>query len=77
MSEKSRSDGEGLKAALGSIEKAYGKGAVLRLGEKTDVDSFEVIRSGSLALDEALGIGGYPRGRIVEVFGPSRAARRR
>jgi recombination protein RecA len=70
MSEKSRSGSEGLKAALGSIEKAYGKGAVLCLGEKQSVESFEVIRSGSLALDEALGIGGYPKGRIVEVFGP-------
>jgi recombination protein RecA len=70
MSEKNRSGGEGLKAALGSIEKTYGKGAVLCLGDKPSAEAFDVIRTGSLALDEALGIGGYPRGRIVEVFGP-------
>jgi recombination protein RecA len=70
MSEKNRGEGEGLKVALGNIEKAYGKGTVVCLGDGPSTDSFEVIRSGSLALDEALGVGGYPRGRIVEVFGP-------
>jgi recombination protein RecA len=59
-----------LKAALGAIEKAYGKGAVICLGERSASPVENVIRSGSLALDEALGIGGYPRGRIVEVYGP-------
>jgi recombination protein RecA len=52
-----------------AIEKSFGKGAVVRLGDKP-TEAFEVIRSGSLGLDEALGIGGYPRGRVVEVFGP-------
>ncbi len=70
MSDKNRNGGEGLKTALGNIEKAYGKGAVLCLGDRPSAEAFEVIRTGSLALDEALGIGGYPRGRIVEVFGP-------
>jgi recombination protein RecA len=69
MSEKNRS-GDGLDAALVSIEKTYGKGAVVRLGDRASTEVFDVIRTGSLALDEALGIGGYPRGRIVEVFGP-------
>ena len=70
MSEKNRSEAEGLKAALGNIEKTYGKGAVVCLGDRPSAEAFDVIRTGSLALDEALGIGGYPRGRIVEVFGP-------
>jgi recombination protein RecA len=69
MSDKNRSESSGLETALTSIEKAYGKGAVIRLGDRPS-EVFQVIRSGSLALDEALGIGGYPRGRIVEVFGP-------
>ncbi len=68
MSEKIND--ESLKSAIGSIEKAFGKGAVLWLGDGPITDVGAVIRSGSLALDEALGIGGYPRGRIVEVFGP-------
>jgi len=70
MSDKDSEKKQGLKAALGAIEKAYGKGAVLYLGERGETDVVDVIPSGSLALDEALGIGGYPRGRIVEVFGP-------
>src|SRR3954463_14711566 len=70
MSEKSRIKDDNLKAALGSIEKSFGKGAVLCLGDAATSDAGEVIRSGSLALDEALGVGGYPRGRIVEVYGP-------
>jgi recombination protein RecA len=70
MSEKNRSEAGGLEAAITSIEKTYGKGAVVRLGDRPSTEAFQVIRSGSLALDEALGTGGYPRGRIVEVFGP-------
>src|SRR5260221_13422171 len=70
MSEKNPLKNESLKTALGSIEKAYGKGAVLCLGDRPHTEAFDFIRSGSLALDEALGLGGYPRGRIVEVFGP-------
>src|ERR1041385_486139 len=70
MSDKAKQKNEFLKTALTTIEKAYGKGSVQCLGDKPSVDAFEVIRTGSLALDEALVIGGYPRGRIVEVFGP-------
>ena len=58
-----------LEDAIKSIEKAYGKGAVMRMGEHAHVD-VDVITSGSLLLDQALGVGGFPRGRIVEVYGP-------
>src|SRR6266511_549205 len=59
-----------LDVALTQIEKQYGKGAVMRLGEHPAGQGISVIPTGSLALDIALGIGGIPRGRIVEVFGP-------
>jgi len=58
-----------LDAALKKIEKNYGKGAVMKLGEKID-QQISTIPSGSLALDVALGVGGFPRGRIIEVYGP-------
>jgi recombination protein RecA len=58
-----------LDAALKRIEKNFGKGAVMKLGEKAD-QRISTIPSGSLALDVALGVGGFPRGRIVEVYGP-------
>ncbi len=54
---------------VGDIEKSFGKGSIMRYGEAA-LEPVDVIPTGSLALDEALGIGGYPRGRIVEVFGP-------
>ncbi|AHE98442.1 recombinase RecA [Thioalkalivibrio paradoxus] len=59
-----------LAAALGQIERQFGKGAVMRMGDGTAVRDIEVISTGSLALDVALGIGGLPRGRVVEVYGP-------
>jgi len=58
-----------LETALASIEKQYGKGAVMRLGQASALN-VEVIPTGSLGLDMALGIGGLPRGRIIEVYGP-------
>ncbi|MHC5246947.1 recombinase RecA [Enterococcus sp. LJL120] len=58
-----------LDAALKRIEKNYGKGSIMKLGEKID-QQIATIPSGSLALDVALGVGGYPRGRIIEVYGP-------
>jgi recombination protein RecA len=58
-----------LEAALKKIEKNFGKGAVMRMGEKVDTQ-VSTVPSGSLALDAALGVGGYPRGRIVEIYGP-------
>ena len=59
-----------LDVALQQIEKAHGKGAVMRLGEHRAGQGISVIPTGALALDVALGVGGIPRGRIVEVFGP-------
>lgn len=59
-----------LEMALHQIEKAYGKGSVMRLGEATARMSVEVIPSGALTLDIALGVGGIPRGRVIEVYGP-------
>ena len=58
-----------LQEALKAIEKEYGKGSIMRLGDRADV-SVDAISSGSLALDAALGIGGYPKGRIIEIYGP-------
>jgi recombination protein RecA len=58
-----------LEAALSQIEKAYGKGAVMKLGEM-EAQNIESIPSGSLGLDIALGVGGYPKGRVIEIFGP-------
>jgi recombination protein RecA len=58
-----------LESAIGEIEKAHGKGSILRLGSK-DVVPVSVIPSGSLAIDSALGVGGFPRGRVVEIYGP-------
>ena len=59
-----------LDAALVNIEKAYGKGAVMRLGDSSAHMNIETIPTGSLSLDIALGLGGVPRGRIVEIYGP-------
>lgn len=58
-----------LADAIKQIEKQFGKGSVMRLGDRADV-SVDVIPTGSLALDVALGIGGYPKGRIIEIYGP-------
>ncbi len=57
-------------AAIGAIEKQFGKGAIMRLGEGTEVQPVATIPTGSLGLDLALGCGGYPRGRVIEVYGP-------
>jgi recombination protein RecA len=59
-----------LKSVVGAVEKQFGKGAIMALGDETDIEPIAVIPSGSLAVDLATGIGGYPRGRIVEVYGP-------
>ena len=58
-----------LQAAMDRIEKNYGKGAIMKLGEE-NIQQIEVIPTGSLGLNVALGVGGYPRGRIIEIFGP-------
>jgi recombination protein RecA len=59
-----------LAAALGQIEKQFGKGSVMRLGDASAVRDIDVVSTGSLGLDVALGIGGLPRGRVVEIYGP-------
>jgi recombination protein RecA len=59
-----------LDAALSQIERAFGKGSIMRMGNKAATDEVEVISTGSLGLDLALGIGGVPKGRIIEVYGP-------
>ncbi|CAM3386726.1 recombinase RecA [Hydrogenibacillus schlegelii] len=58
-----------LERAIKDIERQHGKGAIMRLGERAEI-KLEVVPSGSLALDIALGVGGFPRGRIIEIFGP-------
>ena len=65
-SEKERA----LEVALAQIERAFGKGSIMRLGEASDRLAVEVIPTGSIALDLAVGVGGIPRGRITEIFGP-------
>ncbi len=59
-----------LAAALGQIEKQFGKGSVMRLGDHSAALDFDVVPTGSLGLDIALGVGGLPRGRVVEIYGP-------
>ncbi|HET7608941.1 MAG TPA: ATPase domain-containing protein, partial [Gammaproteobacteria bacterium] len=59
-----------LSAALGQIEKQFGKGSVMRLGDAIASRDIEVISTGSLGLDLALGVGGLPRGRVIEIYGP-------
>ncbi|MFA5417801.1 MAG: recombinase RecA [Bacteroidales bacterium] len=69
-SDKLRQDKlKALEATLGSIEKSYGKGAIMRLGDSA-IEKISSIPSGSIALDDALGVGGYPKGRVVEIYGP-------
>ncbi len=59
-----------LAQAVGAIEKQFGKGSIMRLGEQGEAPPLAVVPSGSIGLDLALGVGGYPRGRVVEIFGP-------
>ena len=59
-----------LDAALSQIEKQFGKGAVMKLGDNNAKMAVEVVPTGSLSLDLALGLGGMPRGRIIEIYGP-------
>src|SRR5271157_5670045 len=68
MDDKERT--RALDLALGQIEKQFGKGSILRLGSKDAIVPVSVISTGSISLDAALGVGGFPRGRVIEVFGP-------
>ena len=68
-----RQDRERIKAvdlAVGQIEKQFGKGSIMRLGQKGAIQPIDFIPTGSLSIDYALGVGGVPRGRVVEIFGP-------
>ena len=69
VEKESMNKDKALDAALGQIERAFGKGSVMRMGQREIVET-EVISSGSISLDLALGIGGLPRGRVIEVYGP-------
>jgi recombination protein RecA len=68
MDEKERA--RALELALTQIEKQFGKGSILRLGSKDAIVPVSVISTGSISLDAALGVGGFPRGRVIEIFGP-------
>jgi recombination protein RecA len=68
MDEKERA--RALETALSQIEKQFGKGSILRLGSKDAIVPVSVISSGSISVDAALGVGGFPRGRVIEIFGP-------
>ena len=70
MIEKKEEKMKSLKLVLERMDKVYGKGSVMRLGDSNVVDNIGVISSGSIGLDIALGIGGYPKGRIIEIYGP-------
>src|SRR5260221_13403770 len=68
-----KQDRERLKAvelAVGQIEKQFGKGSIMRLGQKGPIQPIDAIPTGALSIDYALGVGGVPRGRVVEIFGP-------
>src|SRR5271169_4730888 len=59
-----------LEAALSQIDRAFGKGSVMKLGQRDPVTEADTVSTGSLGLDIALGIGGLPRGRVIEIYGP-------
>ena len=69
MADEKEAKAQALKIAIDQIEKQHGKGAVMRLGEGP-IQQVEVTSTGSISLDAALGIGGIPRGRVIEIFGP-------
>ena len=58
-----------LQAAMSKIEKDFGKGSIMRMGDE-QIENVDVIKTGSIGLDAALGVGGYPKGRIIEIYGP-------
>jgi recombination protein RecA len=59
-----------IEMALSQIEKQFGKGSIMRLGDRTEVPDVQVVPTGSISFDAALGVGGFPRGRVVEIYGP-------
>src|SRR5450432_1878975 len=67
--------GKAIELALSQIEKQFGKGSIMRLGSKEAIVPISVISTGSISFDAALGVGGVPRGRVIEIFGRSRRER--
>jgi recombination protein RecA len=65
-----RERAKAVELAVGQIEKQFGKGAIMRLGQKGPIQPIDAISTGSISIDYALGVGGVPRGRVVEIFGP-------
>src|SRR5256884_10006058 len=73
MTVTDRDDRERARAvelAVGQIEKPFGKGSIMRLGQKGAIQPIDAIPTGSISIDYALGVGGVPRGRVIEIFGP-------
>ena len=70
MSDQNNEKMKALELAMTQIERQFGKGSIMRLGDEGVADGVEIIPTGSISLDAALGVGGVPRGRIIEVFGP-------
>src|SRR5678815_5934564 len=62
--------GKAIDLAFAQIEKQFGKGSIMRLGSKEAIVPISVIPTGAISFDAALGVGGFPRGRVVEIFGP-------
>ena len=67
--DKNKDKEKAIQTAMSQIERQFGKGSIMKLGGR-EIEEVPVIRSGSLALDKALGVGGYPRGRVIEIYGP-------
>src|SRR3954454_21569316 len=65
-----REKAKAVELAVGQIEKQFGKGAIMRLGQKGPIQPIDAISTGSISIDYALGVGGVPRGRVIEIFGP-------
>ena len=70
MADDKKERGRAVDQAIAQIEKQFGKGSIMRLGEGEVIEDIEVVSTGSLGLDIALGVGGLPRGRVVEIYGP-------
>jgi recombination protein RecA len=70
MAEDRSSKNKAIDVALMQIEKQFGKGSIMRLGDRTEAAGVQAISTGSISFDAALGVGGFPRGRVVEIFGP-------
>src|ERR1700759_3235711 len=70
MADERQEKSRAIDLALSQIEKQFGKGSIMRLGSKEAIIPIAVISTGSISFDAALGIGGFPRGRVIEIFGP-------